>query len=97
MEGGIVGSVTREDLTMVLEREAPQADLNTNNGFDVHAVTLQTTSGQAVTSYGQFVLKLQVPPTADTARVTSEVVDVRYPILSVAMLVASGFVDAMPC
>ena len=86
----IIGSVTREDWTMVLESEAPRADLNTNRGFDVHGVTLQTASGHALTSYGHCVLKLQVPPIEGTARVTSEIVDVRFPILSVAMLVASG-------
>ena len=66
------------------------ARANTNNGFDVHAVTLRTASGQALISYGHCVLELQESPIAGTARVTFEVVDVRYPILSVAMLVASG-------
>ena len=71
----------------MLEREAQQADLNTNNGFDVCPVTLRTASGHALTSYGHCVPMLHVPPIAGTARVTFEVVDVRYPILSVAMLV----------
>ena len=44
----------------------------------------------ALASYGHCVLKLQVPPIEATARVTFEVVDVSYPILSVAMLVATG-------
>ena len=86
----IVGSVYRETWIMVLEREAPQVDVNTNNGFDVHAVTLRTASGHAPTSYGHCVLKLQVPPLAGTARVTFEVIEVCYPILSEAMLVAYG-------
>ena len=88
---GIVGAVTRDDWILVLEREAPQADLNTNNGFDVRAVTLRTASGRTLTSYGHCVLKLQVPPIEDAARVTFQVVDVRHPILSVAMLVANGY------
>ena len=86
----IVGSVNREGWIMVLEREAPHVDVNTNNGFDVHAVTLRTASGHAPTSYGHCVLKLQVPPVAGTARVTFEVIEVCYPILSVAILVANG-------
>ena len=90
VDPGIVGAVTRDDWILVLEREAPQADLNTNNGFDVRAVTLRTASGRTLTSYGLCVLKLQVPPIEDTARVTFQVVDVRHPILSVAMLVANG-------
>ena len=36
------------------------------------------------------VLKLQVPSIAGTDRMTFEIVDVRYPLLSVAMFVASG-------
>ena len=50
----------------------------------------RTASGHGPTSYEHCVLRLQVPPTAGTARVTFEVVDGRYPILSVPMLVASG-------
>ena len=42
MDPGIVGAATRVEWIMVLERGAPQADLNTNNGFDVSAVTLRT-------------------------------------------------------
>ena len=75
---------------MVLEREAPLADLNTNNGVDVCAITLRIASGDALTSHGHCVLKLQVPPMNGTTRVTFEVVDARCTILSVAMLVASG-------
>ena len=74
----------------MLEREATRADLNTSNGFGACAVTLRTTSGHALTSSGQCVLQLRVPPIAGTARVKFEVVDVRYPIVSVAMLVKSG-------
>ena len=70
---------------MVLEREAPQADFNANHGFDV-----RTASGHALTSYGYCVLKRQVPPIAGSAHVAFEVVDVRYPILSVTKLVANG-------
>ena len=74
VDPGIVGAVTRDDWILVLEREAPQADLNTNNGFDVRAVTLRTASGRTLTSYGLCVLKLQVPPIEDAARVTFQVV-----------------------
>ena len=54
------------------------------HGFDV-----RTASGHALTSYGYCVLKRQVPPIAGSAHVAFEVVDVRYPILSVTMLVAN--------
>ena len=68
------------------------ADLSKETGFDVWAVTLRTASAQALTSYGRCDIHLQVPPPiAGTAKVTSEVVDVRYPILSVAGLVANGY------
>ena len=56
----------------------------------MYAVTLRTASGHALTSYGHCVLKLRVPPIAGTAHVTFEVVDVRYPVLSVPLLVADG-------
>ena len=42
---------------MMLEREAPQADLNTTHGFETHAVTLRTASGQSLT-YEHCALKL---------------------------------------
>ena len=90
VDPGIVGSVTLEDRIVVLAREAPPADLNPNSGFDVHADTLRTASGHALTLYGHCALKMQVPPIAGTARVTFEVLHVRWPILSVAMLVTNG-------
>ena len=90
VDPGILDAVTRGEWIMVLEREAPQADLNTNSGIDACAVTLRTASGHALTSYGHCVLKLHVLPIEGTASVTFEVVDVRHPILSVAMLVANG-------
>ena len=74
----------------VLEREAPQADLSKERGFDVCAVTLRTACGQALTSYARCDIHLQVPPNANLAKVTFEVVDVRHPILSVAGLVTTG-------
>ena len=57
---------------------------------DVCVVTLRTDSGHALTSYGYCDLQLQVPPIEGAACVTFEVVDVRYPILSVAMVAANG-------
>ena len=75
---------------MVLEREAPQADLSKERGFDVCAVTLRTACAQALTSYARCDIHLQVPPNANQAKVTFEVVDVRHPILSVAGLVTNG-------
>ena len=86
-----VSAVTRDDnWIMVLEREEPQADLSKETGFDVCAVTLRTASGQALASYGRCHIQVQVPPIATPAKVTFEVVDVRYPILSVAGLVSNG-------
>ena len=90
VDPGIVAAATRDEWIMVLEREGPQADLNMNNGFDVCVVTLRTDSGHALTSYGHCDLQLQVPPIEGAACVTFEVVDVRYPILSVAMVAANG-------
>ena len=89
VDPGILGAVTRGEWIMVLEREAPQADLNTNSVFDACAVTLRTASRHAVTVW---TLCSQAASAADegTASVTFEVVDVRHPILSVAMLVANG-------
>ena len=49
-----------------------------------------TASGQALTPRGRCDIHLQVPPITGTAKVTFEVVDVHYPILSVAGLVAEG-------
>ena len=59
--------------------------MSKESGFDVCAVTLRTASG-----YGRCDIQVQVPPIATPAKVTFEVVDVRYPILSVAGLVANG-------
>ena len=59
-------------------------------GFDVCAVTRRTASGKALASYGRCDIQVQVPPIATPAKVTFEVVDVRYPILSVSRLVANG-------
>ena len=58
MDLGIVGASHRKEWFMVLEREKPQVDLNTNNGFDVCAVTFRTASEHALTSCGHCVLKL---------------------------------------
>ena len=89
-DSAAVSAVTRDEhWIMVLEREAPQADLSKETGFDVCAVTLRTASGQALTSYGRCDIHLQVPPIANPAKVTFEAVDVRYTILSVAGLVAN--------
>ena len=86
-----VSAVTQDDhWIMMLEREAPQADLSNETGFEVCAVTLRTASGQALESYGRCDIQMQVPPITHPAKVTFEVVDVRYPILSVAGLVANG-------
>ena len=54
------------------------------------AVRLRTASGQALESYGHCDVQMHVPPITSPAEVTFEVVDVRFPILSVAGLVASG-------
>ena len=44
-----VSAVTRDDnWIMVLEREAPQADLSKETGFDLCAVMLRTDCGQAL-------------------------------------------------
>ena len=64
--------------------------LSKEAGFDVCAVTLRTASGQALASCGRCDIQVQVPPIATPAKVTFEVVDVRYPILSVAGPVANG-------
>ena len=86
-----VSAVTQDDhWIMMLEREAPQADLSKETGFEVCAVTLRTASGQALESYGRCDIQMQVPPIIHPAKVTFEVVDVRYPILSVDGLVANG-------
>ena len=61
-----VSAVTRNDnWIMVLEREAPQADLSKETGFDVCAVTLRKASGQALQSYGRCDIQVQVPPISD--------------------------------
>ena len=60
-----VSAVTRDDnWIMVLEREAPQADLSKETGFDVCAVTLRTAGGQALASCGRCDIQVQVPPIA---------------------------------
>ena len=59
-------------------------------GLDGCARTLRTASGHALTSYGRCDIHLQVPPIANPAKVTLELVDVHHPILSVAGLVAHG-------
>ena len=89
-DSATVSAVTRDDnWIMVLEREAPQAGFSKETGFDVCAVTLRTASGQALVSHGRSDIQVQVPPIATPAKVTFEVVDVRYPILSVVGLVAN--------
>ena len=87
-----VSAVTRDDnwIMVLEEREAPQTDLGKETGFDVCAVTRRTVSGKALASYGRCDIQVQVPPIATPAKVTFEVVDVRYPILSVSRLVANG-------
>ena len=65
---------------MVLQREAPQADLNTNSGFDVPALTVRTACEP----------RMAIVSTGCECRVTFEAVDVRYPILSVPKLVDNG-------
>ena len=65
-------TVTSDDHWIkVLEREAPQADLSKETGFDVCAVTLRTTSGQALTSYGHCDIHLQLPPIAAALAATT--------------------------
>ena len=53
-----LSAVTRDDhWIMMLKREAPQADLSRETGFEVCAVTLRTARGQALESYGRFDIK----------------------------------------
>ena len=86
-----VNAVTQDDHWITMkEREAPQADLSKETGFEVCAVTLRTASGQALESNGHCDIQMQVPPIITPAKVTFEVVDVRHPILSVAGLVANA-------
>ena len=71
-------AVTQDDhWIMMLEREAPQADLSKETGFEMCAVTLRTTSGQTMKSYGRCDIQMKVPPIITPAKVTFEVVDVR--------------------
>ena len=59
-DSAAVSAVTRDDhWIMVLEREAPQANLSKEISFDVCAVTLRTASGQALTSHGRCDIHLQ--------------------------------------
>ena len=64
-----VSAVTQDDYwIMVLEREAPQADLSKETGFEVCADTLRTASGQALESQGRCDIQMQVPPITTPAK-----------------------------
>ena len=69
-----VNAATQDDhWIMMLEREAPQADLSKETGFEVCAVTLRTASGKALESNRHCDIQMQVQPIITPAKVTIEV------------------------
>ena len=59
-----------------------------SNSVDMPVARLRTASGHDLTSYGHSEQEMQMPPMEDTTCDTSELAEVRCPILSVPMLAA---------